>query len=492
MKLHNYTSPTCLKTFTLFTAFLFILVSCQKNARESFKDEKLQVEASGKPTKPPTTLPLTGPILEAEKATLTNGAVVVADATRSGGYYVAQNGGNLSFQVSISVDSFYNIYINAASPYGDKTNIIALDGVSAEFTLAGNTNYSEYKIVTMYKLTAGTHTIAVNNSWGYINIDFLRLETVDPSTRFNINSTLVTSGAMAQANNLYQFLKNNYGKKILSGVMTLDSFDETNWLKQNTGKEPAIMGVDFMHVNRGYTWYNDNTPINDAKTWWDRNGIPVFLWHWRDPSRQTEEFYADKTTFDVSKIFAVGSPEYNAMISDIDYVAGLLKQLQLQNVPVIWRPLHEAAGGWFWWGAKGPDACKQLWHVMFDRMVNYHGLKNLIWVWTREPNDEAWYPGDQYVDIVGRDIYKTGDHSSQSIEFNNMNSLYGTKKMVAITECSSNPDPDNLIKDAAGWSWFMTWYGDYTRRRTYNSLDIWKKIMAHPYVITLDEMPSLK
>ncbi|WP_207531839.1 glycosyl hydrolase [Desertivirga arenae] len=475
-------------------AFLFIqsLLSACKKEDEQGTSLKLQEVISGKPGGGTTTPPLTGPILEAEQGTLSGGAVAVADAGRSGGFFVEQNSGSVSFQVSIPSDAYYNIYINAASPYGEKTNIVAIDGVSSNFTIPASATFTDYKIVNSFKLTAGTHTLAINNSWGYMQIDFLKLEAIDPSSRFNINTSLVTQGASIQANKVYQFLRDNYGKKILSGVMTLNSFDETNWLKQNTGKEPAIMGVDFMHVNRGYTWYDDKTSVRDAKTWWDRNGIPVFLWHWRDPSRQTEEFYADKTTFDVSKILSVGSPEYNAMISDIDYVSGLLKELQVQNVPVIWRPLHEAAGGWFWWGAKGPEPCKKLYQIMYDRMVNYHGLKNLIWVWTREPNDEAWYPGDAYVDIVGRDIYKQGDHSSQSIEFNNMNALYGGKKMVALSECGSNPDPDNLVADAAAWSWFMTWYGDYTRMRTYNTLTLWKKIMAHPYVITLDEMPSLK
>jgi mannan endo-1,4-beta-mannosidase len=180
------------------------------------------------------------------------------------------------------------------------------------------------------------------------------------------------------------------------------------------------------------------------------------------------------------------------MIRDIDYVSGLLKELQDQHVPVIWRPLHEAAGGWFWWGAKGAAPCKKLYQIMYDRMVNYHKLNNLIWVWTREPNDEAWYPGDQYVDIVGRDIYKTGDHTAQVMEYNTLNTLYGTKKMIALSECGSIPDVDNLVKDAASWSWFMPWYGDYTRNSANNSLELWKKMFQSDYVITLDEMPSLK
>lgn len=316
--------------------------------------------------------------------------------------------------------------------------------------------------------------------------------------RFNINGGLVTPGSTKQATALYTFLKDNYGKKILSGVMTLNSFDETSWLKTNTGKEPAIVGLDFMHCNRNYNWYDDEQPIKDARAYWDRNGLPVLCWHWRDPSRATEEFYTrtaskpNGTTFDVSKINDPASPEYTAMISDIDFVAGLLKKLQEQNVPVIWRPLHEAAGGWFWWGAKGAAPCKKLFQVMYDRMVNFHGLKNLVWVWTREPNDNDWYPGDAYVDIVGRDIYKQGDHSSQLSEFNALNTLYGTKKMITLSECGSIPDADNLVADGAAWSWFMPWYGYFTRNSTHNSLDLWKKMFASDYVITLDEMPSLK
>jgi mannan endo-1,4-beta-mannosidase len=312
------------------------------------------------------------------------------------------------------------------------------------------------------------------------------------TSRFNINATLVTLNPTAEASALYQFLRNNYGKKIISGVMTLDSFDEINWLKANTGKEPAIIGLDFMHCNRNYTWYDNEQPIKDAKTYWERNGIPVLVWHWRDPSRKTEEFYTNKTAFDISKIDDANSAEYKAMISDIDYISGLLKKLQDQKVPVIWRPLHEAAGGWFWWGAKGAAPCKKLFQLMYERMVNHHGLKNLIWVWTHEPNDQAWYPGDQYVDIVGRDIYKQGDHSSQVSEFNAMNNIYGSKKMITMSECGSMPDANNLVKDIAAWSWFMPWYGNYVRNSTHNSLDLWKKMFASNYVITLDEMPSLK
>jgi mannan endo-1,4-beta-mannosidase len=428
---------------------------------------------------------------EAESATLAGGAAIQADASASGGYFVAQKDGSLSFNITLEAGS-YNIYVSATAPSGNKTNRFWIDGSNIDFSLSQNAAYLRLKVISNLNLKAGAHAVSITKSWGWINIDYIEFEKVQSSAIFNINKTLVTPNPTEQATRLYQFLYDTYRKKIISGVMTLNSMDEVTWLKTNTGKEPALVGIDFMHCNRGYTWYNNDIPIIDARTYYERNGIPAMCWHWRDPSRKTEEFYSNKTSFDVTKIFDTISVEYKAMISDIDYISGQLKKLQALNVPVIWRPLHEAAGGWFWWGAKGAEPCKKLYQVMYDRMVNYNGVRNLIWVWTREPNDDAWYPGDEYVDIVGRDIYKTGDHTSQVLEFNDMNVRYGGKKMITLSECGSFPDVDNLIADQAGWLYFMPWYGDYTRLNTYNTLDLWKKMFASDYVLTLDEMPNLK
>ncbi|WP_161888507.1 glycosyl hydrolase [Pontibacter russatus] len=435
---------------------------------------------------------------EAEQAALSGGAAKIACPGCSGGGAVAQGEGNLTFTVTLPAAGFYNISIRAASPAGDKINTFGIGGNTLNFSLKKDAAYSTLQLVSAQKLAAGQHQVKITKSWGWINIDYIAFEAVEDTHRFDLNQTLVAPNPTREATALYNFLLDNYGDKIISGAMTLNSFDESDWLKENTGKEPALLGIDFMHSGRNYTWYNDETPIHDAKTWYGRNGIPALMWHWRDPSRQTEEFYTQNqskpegTAFDVSKVSDKSSAEYKAMLADIDYIAGMLKKLQDEHVPVIWRPLHEAAGGWFWWGAKGPEPLKALWQLLYDRLVNHHGLRNLIWVWTREPNDDAWYPGDAYVDIVGRDIYREGDHGSQTLEFGEMNSRYGGKKMLTLSEVGSIPDVDDLIKDGAAWSWFMPWYGGYTRDSKHNSLDLWKKLFAHEYVLTLDEMPELR
>ncbi|MBK6284826.1 MAG: hypothetical protein IPF54_21275 [Draconibacterium sp.] len=435
---------------------------------------------------------LTAQKFEAESAALTGNAEKISDSSASGGFYVAQNEGNLTLDFNLDQESFYNIYINAASPGGDKINNFSIDGMNVDFGFNLNTAFISKKIVSSLKLKTGNHQIKITKSWGWLNIDYIEFEKVDDWGRFDIPKTPVTPNPTDHTMKLYQFLYDNYGKKIISGAMTLHSMDEINWLKANTGKEPALVGIDFMQSGRGYTWYNDEEPINDARKYYNRNGIPALCWHWRDPLRKTEAFYTKDTNFDVSKISDPNSAEYKAMVKDIDYISGLLKKLQADDIPVLWRPLHEASGGWFWWGAKGAAPCKALYRLMYDRMVNFHGLKNLIWVWTSQQNDQTWYPGDDVVDIIGRDIYKDGDHSSQILEFNQLNNDVEGKKMVTLSECGSFPDADNLVKDQAAWSYYMPWYGDFVRSSKYNSLDLWKKMFAHDYVLTLDEMPDLK
>lgn len=429
---------------------------------------------------------------EAEDGTLAGGAQKIADSSVSGGFYVAQNEGSLTLDLSLDQEGFYNIYIHAAAPGGDKINNFSIDGMNVDFGFTLNTAYVSKKVVSSLKLTAGNHQVKITKSWGWINIDYIEFEKVDDWGRFDIQKAPVTPNPTENTMKLYQFLYDNYGKKIISGAMTLHSMDEINWLKANTGKEPALVGIDFMFSGRGYSWYNDEEPINDARKYYNRNGIPALCWHWRDPLRKTEAFYTKDTDFDISKISDTNSAEYKALLKDIDYISGLLKKLQNDDVPILWRPLHEASGGWFWWGAKGAAPCKALYRLMYDRMVNYHGLKNLIWVWTSQQNDQSWYPGDDVVDMIGRDIYKDGDHSSQILEFNQLNNDVQGKKMITLSECGSFPDADNLVKDEAAWSYFMPWYGDFVRAAKYNSLDLWKKMFAHDYVLTLDEMPDLK
>jgi len=180
------------------------------------------------------------------------------------------------------------------------------------------------------------------------------------------------------------------------------------------------------------------------------------------------------------------------MMRDMDIIAGYLTELQEKDIPVLWRPLHEASGGWFWWGSQGAEACIKIWQIMFDKFVHEHELKNLIWVWTSEANSAAlnWYPGDEYVDIIGLDIYEEGNHSSQMLAFEELKRLYKGKKILALSECGSIPEMAAMKRDRTIWSFYMPWYGTHTKNPVWNTVNNWLSSLSDPDVISLEDMPK--
>jgi mannan endo-1,4-beta-mannosidase len=74
--------------------------------------------------------------------------------------------------------------------------------------------------------------------------------------------------------------------------------------------------------------------------------------------------------------------------------------------------------------------------------------------------------------------------------------VFKSKKIIALSECGSIPDPENMKQDVAPWCYFMPWYREYVIPEAsgtpYNSLDFWKRIMKLDFVVTLDKMPGWK
>lgn len=138
------------------------------------------------------------------------------------------------------------------------------------------------------------------------------------------------------------------------------------------------------------------------------------------------------------------------------------------GIPIIWRPFHEASGGWFWWAAGGAEVYKQLWQMMYEYLVNTRELNNLIWVWTSDSkgNDEEWFPGNEYVDIIGRDLYDVSDVDEFVNEFYNLAEKY-PNMMIALTECGSVSNISDMWEAGAKWAWFMPWYP--------SSIDNWEQ-----------------
>jgi mannan endo-1,4-beta-mannosidase len=329
--------------------------------------------------------------------------------------------------------------------------------------------------------------------------------------KFAIASALVNVNATTQAKNVYEFLVSQFGKKTLSGAMANVANNNymSDWIYAVTGKHPALTCYDFIHIPYSPANWIDYNDITPAKTQWQNNGLVAYMWHWCVPNYEGApadscHFYCSETNFDIREALKSGTWQNKLILSDIKKVAGYLQILQDNNIAVIWRPLHEAAGNygtniWFWWGRYGTDYTKQLWKLMYDQLVNVYHLNNLIWVWTAQiadgHDDEmvAAYPGNDYVDIVGADLYV--DNTGSQIEaFNKIKQMTGGKKLVTLAECGLLLDPDKCFTAGDTWSWFMEWY-TYKIASTAtidgfgNTTAHWKEIMTNSHIINREDMP---
>ncbi|MCL2282137.1 MAG: hypothetical protein FWC26_02345 [Fibromonadales bacterium] len=454
---------------------------------------------------------------EAESAARTDNATVV-------GTYVEMREGNLTFTVNASSAGMHELIVNYKQDNDTKKeqNLVVNGANVGILTFPRSATWTDLKSVV--SLNTGSNTVAITKNWGWVDIDYIEINPYQ-ATPFDLDKNLVNPNATNAAKEMFAFMQANFQKKVISGVMTgdvlsgnnamtINSQTEVSHIRSKSGnKTPALVGFDFMHgtgkeyndASGGWFLNYTNATISMAKELYQRGGIPAFCWHWRDPLKNTKGFYSPSSSGDVTDFnltnactntsctaWNTSSNEYKGIIEDIDKVADYLKELQTAGVPVLWRPVHEASGGWFWWGGKGAAAFKLLYNLLYDRLTTHHGLNNLIWVWNSEGADKDWYPGDNRVDIIGRDFYynpqSTVNYASLIGEFEKLKNLFGTKKMLSLSENGSVPDPDNLVSDNAGWSYFMPWYGTFVTQSTSDAM--WSKIMNHDYVITLEEMPG--
>ena len=301
------------------------------------------------------------------------------------------------------------------------------------------------------------------------------------------DAALTDANADAATKKLYAFLRSQYGRRILSG-QTTKYFSELTAL---AGHTPAVRAFDMTGYSPHNPWHGDapweDGTVQAAIDWYNgtkAKGVVTFQWHWFSPAGgqpRTSTFYTNQTSFDVSRAVVPGTPEYAAVVGDIDAIAAQLKRLRDAGVPVLWRPLHEAGGGWFWWGAKGAGPCLKLYDLMYDRLTNYHQLHNLIWVWaTPEP---AWYPGNGKVDLVGFDSYPGAYvYTPPKATFDALYALVSGRKMIALTENGPIPDIAQSLALDAKWAYFVSW-NDLVASQ--NSPEHIRASFGHPGVVTL-------
>ena len=498
------------------------------------------------------------------------GATVVEDADYSGGKYAKPaDASGITFTVKVEETAVYDITTKVLiKQYDWITSKIVVNGVEAGSMLTTPRNCdSSYVIAASAKMKVGENQITVGNQ--AIGVDYITVER-HPDPEFKISAAPVTPNASESARKVYSFLRENFGKKTISGMMISDqnfnynygdmkiippggctpadsckyTDEQVSWKGQTdiaefykrSGHYPAIGGFDMLFAAGGHHeegWFKGYTENNLLMTedLWNMGGIPTYTWHWKvgeDTVFYTKDTYPmngfnasgctegvkgtseSNTCFNYTKAFKGDkcaeidetSQEYKDIVADVDIVSGYFKQLQEKGIAVVWRPLHEASGGWFWWGTASAECYVQLYRLVFKRMVEINKLNNLIWVWNINTDpafgydystlNAAWYPGDDYVDIVAVDIYDPlNDHNSAANYYNKIVSDVGTNKMIALSENGAIPDIDSIAEDKAYWSywmtWSQTWSGNFLEK---TPTDMWKRNLDDERIIALDNMPG--
>jgi hypothetical protein len=280
----------------------------------------------------------------------------------------------------------------------------------------------------------------------------------------------VAPNASAEAKALLKFLYGISGKHTLIGQHNFIGVQElsTAAAARGLGKTPALYGTDWGFSKAGdidTIFARDLTVKELIKQHRDNGSIIAISW------REVRPTASEPTTFSGSPTSVQGhltnaeweqlmtpdSDIHKKWCAQVDVIADYLKQLEAEHVPVLWRPVHEMNGDWFWWGGRlGERGSKLLYRMMFDRLVNHHKLTNLIWVWNCDRPVRSdrqfvdYFPGQQYVDVLALDCYDTFQQSY----YDDMNAL-SDGKVMAVSE--GGPPPLEIYKTQPKWAYYMPW-----------------------------------
>ncbi len=425
------------------------------------------------------------------------------------------------FRTELPASQYYNVVLVIVSDEGAQCeNSLLINGEEwGSFSTDGSGKFEAVGFDNIF-LEQGENSFGIGVKDGGISFDYMMISASDTVATLDLSykerPQLSNKNAGLKTRAVYAYLADVYGKNIISGqYQTVSTNAEAEAIYELTGHYPAIRFGDLISYTEEDTYADD---IDKALEWAKSGGLVGYVWHWQDPMggagyySQSFDGAPDelKTSFDLSKAVTdidialiptedletmckEGgiSAECLAIIKDIDIVARQLGNLQSAGVTVLWRPLHEAGGSWFWWG-NNVESYQWLWKLMYTRMTEYYELNNLIWIWNGQNPD--WYVGDDYCDIISADIYdKAGD--SQLSAFLSLRRIC-PQKMLALSECGRAPEIQLLANEKIMWSFFGIWSGGYVidEYGKYSEEIIPKQEMTDLYsnsiVICRDELPD--
>lgn len=279
------------------------------------------------------------------------------------GFVWMQNSGTLTFSVTVPETGMYSIstrYMQELSADGRQQSLNVNGVTKGSYMLPYTTAWKDFDF-GFQKLNQGVNTIQIKAGWGFAYFDTFTVDYADLDP-LNVQPVLSDPQATPETQLLMNYLTEVYGNHIISGQQEIygggndgNAELEFDWIHNLTGKYPAIRGFDFMNYNPLYGW-EDGTTSRMIDWVNNRGGIATASWHINVPrdftAYQPGEFVDWKkatykpteTNFNTANAVVPGTREYEYVMAAIDDLAEQLLILQDNNVPVLFRPYHEAEG----------------------------------------------------------------------------------------------------------------------------------------------------
>lgn len=440
------------------------------------------------------------------------------------GYVQLDTHGYATFTVHVPTTQYYKLTIYMCAfdmgldviVGGEKVTVLnggydTFDGVSKGVIYAADvTRFTGFSLDGIY-LKKGDNVITLQSVYGLVYMDMVKLESGRSvsSSFYSMSNSPINPNADINTVKTMNFFSEIYGKKTLSGQrVTSGTNAEIKAVYELTGRLPAVRVGDLSCAQEGSPYYDgEGKDLQLAKDWAERGGIVSYGWTWYSPSDSSHylsslsdfDFSKASTDIDISeasvetieRLYGNGeiSGECYRLLLDLDKTAAVLADLRDNGVTVLFSPLANGGKGGYWW-SESSESYLWLWKTMVDRFNGYYGLTNIIWVWSG--GSAEFFPGDEYVDIVGENVYNTTGDSGNMRFMGTVH--YNSSRAVAMTDCLQIPDPDILAQDNARWLWFSLGGGDclidssgkLTGR--YSKNDVIEKAYNHEGILTLDEL----
>ncbi len=297
------------------------------------------------------------------------------------------------------------------------------------------------------------------------------VEDLDVGEAFEIRTKKEVANVLINAINSNKVITGQHcGDGLDQNATFYDTYVEA--LANQSGKYVGIVGADLGFVP-GTTY-----PVQTLIDHWNKGGLVSISWHADNP-------FTDGFSFRENSVDNKANINFLSLIKNapqsvaktnyrnaLDKVALVLKRLQDAGVVVIWRPFHEMNGDWFWWGIddynnnqSNEADYRALWQDMYDTFTVEYQLENLLWAYGTAEffgwNGEvmAYYPGNDYVDIVGLDYYGSTPDFPDFEKFNATGKITALTEAGPIAEAYGNWDENQIINVLKGKAaYFLQWH----------------------------------